>query len=277
VKDNDYNIANIFKVEPKSLVQLKKLRKDEYRIRNMFKITQIGIYRDNIKDEENCAKVTKTVIFNQLGAERCKLVVEMNFNGKFFLGKFSEHDDFFVELVLHTYHTKPIPGDKLPRRKKAGFKITGGDKDFFCKLGKQMISKRNMILSESETSKEFKAFGKDRHGKYRGIGVHDDIAMSALNVSRLYNEAEYDDWLYDFFDAMPDSSIKKYISELLGKYVETAEEITDDEFSTLYKDKTVESEQDKIMKIFNESNRPGLAGMPTMPANKNMFSFPWRK
>jgi len=278
VKDNDYNIANIFKVESKTMPQLKRLRTDEYRIRNMFRITQIGIYRDNIKDEENCAKVTKTVIFDHLGADLCKLVVEMNFNGKFFLGKFVEHDDFYPELILHTYHTKPIPGDKLPRRKKAGFKITGGDKDFFCKLGKQMISKRNMILNELETSKEFKAFGKDRHGKYRGIGVHDDIAMSALNISRLYNEAEYEDWLYDFFDAMPETPIKKFISELLGKYVETAEEITDDEFSTLYKDKVIESEQDKIMKIFNETNnRPGLAGMPTMPTNKNMFSFPWRK
>jgi hypothetical protein len=277
VKDNDYNIANIFKVEPRSLPQLKKLRKDEYRIKNMFKITQIGIYRDNIKDEENCAKVTKAVIFDQLGAERCKLVVEMNFNGKFFLGKFAEHDDYFIEMILHTYHTKPIPGDKLPRRRKSGFKVTGGDKDFFCKLGKQMISKKILILNEIETSKEFKAFGRNRRGKYKGIGVHDDIAMSALNISRLYNESEYEDWLYDFFDTLEDNAVKKLMSELLEKYIETSE-ITDEEFSTLYKESEIESEQDRIMKIFNEqNNKPRFPGMSSIPTNKNIFNIPWRK
>ena len=39
LKDNDYNVCNVFRVVPKSIVQLKKLRNDEMTIKNMFKIT----------------------------------------------------------------------------------------------------------------------------------------------------------------------------------------------------------------------------------------------
>ena len=43
LKDNDYNVCNIFRIELKSIAQLKKLRKDELIIKNMFRIVQIGI------------------------------------------------------------------------------------------------------------------------------------------------------------------------------------------------------------------------------------------
>ena len=105
VKDNDYNVCNIFRIEPKSIAQLKKLRKDELIIKNMFRFVQIGLYRDNIKDEENCAKVTRSIAFDQLGEELCKVLIEMNFNGKHFLDKFSEHDKYDESVVLNTYHT----------------------------------------------------------------------------------------------------------------------------------------------------------------------------
>jgi len=273
IKDNDYNVANFFKVEPKSLSQLKKLRNDEYSIKNMFRLTQIGLYRDNIKDEENCANVTKTIIFDQLGPELCKILIEMNFNGKFFLDKVSSHNEFYDEMILRTYHTKPILGEKKPR-KKAGFKVTGGDKDFFCKLGKQMVSKKILIINECETIKEFKAFGKDKRGKWRGLGVHDDIAMSTINTSRLYNENEYEDWLYDFFDAMPESFVKTKISELIGKYVETSD-INDQEFDTMYKEEDpIKTEEARILKIFNESNKHHYQGIPI---NQNISNFGWKK
>lgn len=259
-KDNDYNVANFFRVEPKSLAQLKQLRNDELSIKNMFRLTQIGLYRDNIKDEENCANVTKSVVFDQLGGDLCKIVLEMNFNGKFFLDKFRDHDDFEEQMVLHTYHTKPIPGEKAPR-KKAGFKVTGADKDFFCKLGKKMVSKRILIVNEHETIKEFKAFGKNRKGKWRGLGVHDDISMSTLNTSRLYNEDDYDDWLYDYFDELPDTPVKRLIAQLLDQYIENSD-ISDNDFNVLYKGEgPALTEQEKISQIFNEANKMGYQGI----------------
>lgn len=233
VKDNDYNVCNIFRIEPKSIAQLKKLRKDELIIKNMFRIVQIGLYRDNIKDEENCAKVTRSIVFDQFGEELCKVLIEMNFNGKHFLDKFSEHDKYDESVVLNTYHTKPIPGERTPR-KKPGFK-TGANKDFYCKLGKKLVSQRILIINEKETLKEFKAFGKNKHGSWKGLGVHDDIAMSTVNISHLFDESEYDDWLFDFLDEMEDSDIKRYINELLEKYSENSD-MSDEAFKELYND-----------------------------------------
>jgi hypothetical protein len=251
VKDNDYNVCNVFRVVPKSIVQLKKLRNDEMTIKNMFKIIQVGLYRDNIKDEENCAHVTRALAFDQFGTEITKVIIEMNFNGKHFLDKFSQHDKYDESVVLHTYHTKPIVGEKPPRR-KAGFKVTAGNKDFFCKLGKKLVHLRNLILNELETVKEFKAFGKGKNGRWKGIGTHDDIAMSAVNVSHLFEEPEYEDWLFDYLEEMEDTPTKKLINELLEKYTESGD-VDDDSFTALYKD-TVSSNNPQPEPYTNEEN-----------------------
>ena len=68
-KDSDYNVAAIHQIKLKSLVQLRKLRRDEQRIENLFRMEQVGLYRDNVKDENVMAKVTKAIVFDQLNDE----------------------------------------------------------------------------------------------------------------------------------------------------------------------------------------------------------------
>jgi len=271
IKDNDYNVCNIFRIIPKSVPQLKKLRNDEMTIKNMFRAIQVGLYRDNIKDEENCAQVTRVLTFDQFGDQLCKVIIEMNFNGKHFLDKFSQHDKYDESVLLHTYHTKPIHGEKAPR-KKAGFKV-GQDKDFFCKLGKKMVHQRVLVLNEIETIKEFKAFGKTKNGKWKGIGAHDDIAMSAVNISRLFDENEYADWLFDYLDEMEESPVKILIHELLEKYTETSD-IDDNTFTSMYRDVnniTVDQNSYNYNKYKNK-NMPKYIPSSTL---KGIFNYPW--
>jgi hypothetical protein len=187
----------------------------------------------------------------------------MNFNGKHFLDKFSQHEDYEDAVVLHTHHTKSIPGEKPPRR-KPGFKVTPGNKDFFCKMGKKLVHKRILILNEKETIKEFKAFGKDSRGRWRGIGSHDDIAMSTINVSHLYDESEYDDWLFDFLDEMEDSPVKRLINELLEQYVENTD-LEDNMFNALF-----ESGEESNEEIGSALHNPYRQG----PVYKPRYSFP---
>jgi hypothetical protein len=273
-KDNDYNICNIFKVEVRSLSQLKKLRKDEAKLKNMFRLTQVGLYRDNIKDEENCAKVARSLVFEQFNEDLCKILIEMNFNGKHFLDKFSQHDKFDDLVVLHTYHTKPIVGDKLPLRKKAGFKV-GQDKELFCKIGKQLITKKLIVINETETAREFQGFGKDKRGKYHGVGVHDDIAMSTLNIARLYEENEYEEWLYDLFEDLPDSPTKKYIGQLLEEYVEE-DEVEDNLYKAMYEDSKKESNESAVLKLLNNSQKD-MRYIPSSTLDRSGHNFGWRK
>jgi len=245
-KDNDYNVASINKVKLKSLSKLRKLRKDQYNIENLFRIEQIGLFRDNINDENILAKVVKAIVFDQLHEDIVKLVVEMNFNGKSFLKEFSSHDKFYEDIVMHSYHTAPVLGEKPPK-KKSGFK-TSSDKGYFCKLGKKLIEDKTIIPTEEETYHEFGSFGKDKKGKWRGIARHDDTVMAELNLSRLYKEQEYADWLYDFLEKMDDSVEKRYALEILKEpYDEN--EISDEMFKALHEEKSLNS----INEIFNQS------------------------
>lgn len=267
LKDNDYNITSIFKIELKSLAKLKTLRRDEHLIQNMFRMRQVGLYRDNIFDEESMALVNQALVFDQLGMERCKLVTEMNFNGKSFLSKFSSHDDYFGNLMMHSFHTDPIPGERLPR-KKAGFKAKSNDKDYFCRLGKKLIGKRTVIPNDSETVGEFGAFGKLKR-VWKGIARHDDCAMASLNLARYYEEDEYSDWLYDYLDILPDSPEKRYAMEILEEpYDEN--ETSDEMFSALYlsQDENTASEKEELQKIFSQEHKHRY---------KPGTNLPWKK
>lgn len=262
-KDNDYNVTSIWIVEPKSFSKLKKLRKDERIIKNLFRIRQIGLFRDNIGDEEIMAHVNKAIAFDQLPKESFKWLIEMNFNGKAYLNKLMEHDDYEDAYVMHSYHTAPVPGERAPR-KKAGFKVTS-NKEYFCKLGKKLISQKTIIPNEKETLAEFGSFGKVKN-TFRGIAKHDDIAMSALNISRFYEEPEYSDWLYDLLDQMPTSNIKNYMLQIIQEPSDSKEELDDKSFKAFYEQPgKASSEQESLKKIWSTHEKSRYSG-----------SIPWK-
>ena len=249
-KDTDYNVLSIYHAELKSEVQLNRLRKDEYFLKNMFRLRQVGLYRDNLRDEEIAAKVANAVIFDQLGGESCILILEMNFNGKFFLKIFQDHEEYFDDVVLRTYHTKPVPGEKPPP-KKAGFKV-GNDKEHFCKQGKKLIRDLTLLPNDSDTVLEFSSFGRDKRGKFKGIGTHDDTVMATLNIARLYEEPIYEDRLYDIFDVMQLTPKKKLINKFLER-TEIESDVDDSMFSALYgnEEENVKVGIESVNDIFN--------------------------
>ena len=184
-----------------------------------------------------------------LGGDACLALLEMNFNGKYFLNIFSQHDDYYDDVVLRTYHTKPIQGEKPPRR-KAGFKV-GNDKEHFCKEGRSMIRNRTMIPNESNTVLEFASFGRDKKGKFKGIGAHDDTVMATLNIARLHAEPMYEDRLYDMLEFIEDSPQKQLIQYLIDR-VEVNSDLGDDMFNSLYDntDEIIPGEVQNLNDIF---------------------------
>lgn len=264
LKDNDYNVTSIFQVELKSIAKLRMLRKDEKFIQNMFRFRQVGLFRDNMGDEESMAKLNQSLVFDQFGEDICKLVTEVNFNGKAFLKAFADHDAWYEDIVMRSFHTAPIPGEKAPR-KKPGFK-TKSDKDFFCRLGKKLIGSKTIIPTDKETLSEFGSFGKVK-ATWKGIAKHDDAVMTCLNLARFYSEEEYGDWLYDFLEDLEDSPQKKYAMNLLEEPYDD-NETSDNMFSALYLDADQQSsEAEKIKEIFTKERtsryKPGT-------------TFPWR-
>jgi len=274
-KDNDYNVTTIWAVEPKSKAKLRKLRKDERIIKNLFRIRQIGVFRDNMGDEVIMAHVNKAIAFNQLPKDSFKWVIEMNFNGKAYLSKLMEHDEYEDAYVMRSYHTAPVPGEKHPR-KKAGFKVTS-NKEYFCKLGKKLIAQKTIIPTEKETLAEFGSFGKVKNS-YKGIAKHDDLAMSTLNLSRFYEEPEYSDWLYDFLDQMPACDRRTYMLQIIQDTTsDSKEEMDDNQFKAFYEQPEKAANEQKAIQQIWTSHEKGGSRYPGMGIPWKNSNLSWGK
>lgn len=259
-EDSDWNIINIFEVELMSPIRVKKNRGmfKSVKTKDILQYRQVGIYMDQNSDEEQSAMVLSWLVFNLFKCgtndiDNCRVLIEMNFNGKNFLNKFKAHPNFYDEIVLKTYHTLPIPGQKPPQ-KKFGFLTRGGQKgkNYYCELGAKMISNRQIIISQNDDKYvnkssigELMAFGKNKKGVYEGSCVHDDISVTILFVSRVSDIEEFIWWIEDWIDNMrPDNCFKgdwnkvQQDLELIKKYQigidEMQEEVSDEKFNALF-------------------------------------------
>lgn len=238
-KENDYNVAQIMELKLKSISQLKKLLPSERKIGNMFKFVQVGIYRDNVKDESISAKISNELVYNVFGDENTKINLEMNFNGKNWVTNFSNHENYDDSIFVKTHHTKPIPGEKQPP-KKIGYK-TNSNKEWYCKEGRRWVENRMIVPTEEETIREMGSFGRDSRGRLKGVGVKDDTTIAIVMISHFTMEEEFSEWCDEFFENLPDSPEKRLVSELLNKYIEDFSEDTysEDLYTSIFTDTSV--------------------------------------
>lgn len=274
-KDSDWNIINIFKIELVSPIQLKKLGVDkEPKIKDCIQFKQIGLYMDNDNDEESAAQALKQIVYKTFRCgvgpiDNCRVLLEMNFNGKNFLNIFKDDNLFYDAIVLKTYHVKPVPG--TPQKKKFGFKTTGGNggKNYYCDLGAKMIARRQIIISQyndfdinKSSIGQLENFGKnEKTGKYEGSCVHDDISVTVLFVSRAIEIDDFimwvDDWIYNLnqYNTMEKDNNKRiYIQKLLNSASDIANDeptMSDETFKMLYTPNTAPKIDEHILQIIN--------------------------
>ena len=114
-KPNDYGVINIFKLVPTSLANIRSRNKDrKIETKDCFRAIQIGIYIDNEHDEEYLANITSNLmysVFNTQEFDNVRLLVEMNFQGKNYVTHLKNHEDFYDDIIIKTYHSEPIPGE----------------------------------------------------------------------------------------------------------------------------------------------------------------------
>lgn len=256
----DYNVLQIFEMQlmPYHRI-LKNMRDKKIDITDCFRFRQVGVYMDNLTDEETMGRAAKYLVYyvfrsgsKIMGSylDNTRILIEMNFNGKNFLNKFMDDDHWYEEIVFKTHHTKPVPGKYM--KKSFGFKTTTGGKGigkaYFCENGAKMITDRRVIVSHYNknenlsTLAQLNAFDKIRKSNnsdyfiYGGVGLHDDLAYSVLNCSRVVEIEEYKEWIEDYFmtGIEKDSNWQK-VAMLLRKSAEKDEgSMTDKEFSDMY-------------------------------------------
>jgi len=214
---------------------MRRFKGDGLKIKDAYRFVQVGKYSRNDKDEVYMANVCAELALDLFGAlhnDNVRVMLEMNYNGKSALNAIMNHPLFFDELVVKTYHTTPVPGEKAPP-KKYGF-LTTQSKTHFCQKGKELFMKKKILTLDAETNDQLKSFGWV-NGKLKGVATHDDLSFPAVHhIARFLNEDSAEEWLETYFYTTPVDAWRREVSKLLQLYAPDEDFLTEDEFNNMY-------------------------------------------
>lgn len=158
-EDSDYNVINIFEIEPLSPNRINVNRNGgPISIKDCVQYKQVGLYIDNFKDETQCAEAAKYIAFQILKTgygeiDNVRILIEMNFNGNNWINKFKQHPTYYDAIILKTTRGVQKPGQPIQKMKlQYGFRTTGGEhgKNYYCELGAKMIHNRQILVRQHD-------------------------------------------------------------------------------------------------------------------------------
>lgn len=201
----DYTVLNIFKVNPlpKSLIEKVDDFEDES---DFFGLVQVGLFRDNSVNLEDFLKLVMTMSLKLFSPDRIKIALEMNYKGDIFYEKMMSKDDFFEEMFLFTKHTENA------RHAKPGIKYNEKIKLKYCELLRSLVRRDRIIITEKKyTVMELFSFGINSRGTYSAQSGHDDVAMTLVNLSGLFDGYDFGQMVGEMFDELEENEYKNII------------------------------------------------------------------
>lgn len=246
-KDSDYNVINIFELSTLSPSRVDRNRNysKNITVADIMSFRQVGLYVDNLKDEEECVRAAKYLAFNVFKTgyqdiDSVRILIEMNFNGKNWVNLFKGHPGYYDQIII-----------KCPRGQSAednpkldyGFKTTGGKhgKNYFCELGAKLMDKLQIIVSQENegchnksTLHQLAQFGKNSKGAYEGSCIHDDISVTCLFASIALEQRSFTEWCEEWLESQEQTPKIQKLQQMLEMYVETEPTVSDEEFSKFF-------------------------------------------
>jgi hypothetical protein len=201
----DYTVLNIFKVTPLPRTIIEKI--DDYEDESdFFGLVQVGLFRDNSVNLEDFMKIVMTMCLKLFSPDRIKIALEMNYKGDIFYEKLISKDDFYEEMFLFTKHTENA------RYAKPGIKYNEKIKLKYCELLRSLVRRDRIIITEKKyTVLELFSFGLNSRGTYSAQSGHDDVAMSLVNLSGLFDGYDFGQMVGELFDELEDNAYKDII------------------------------------------------------------------
>jgi len=203
----DFTVLNVFKVVPlpKKVIEELEDFEDES---DFFGLLQVGVYRDNEVQLEDFKKIPETLI-TMFGVDRVKILLELNYKGELLMDKILANDSISEEVFVYTKHSETA------RVKKPGIKYSGNNKLKYCESLRQIIRVNRAIINEKKwTISELFSFGMNGRGTYSSQSGHDDVAMTLVNLSALFDSSDFSDLIEDLYDEI-DSSYRNIIEKKL--------------------------------------------------------------
>jgi hypothetical protein len=204
----DFTVLNILRVVPlpRKVIETMDDFEDES---DFFGLLQVGIFRDNEIQIEDVKKLLECLILNVFDKEKLSILLEMNFKGELILDKILTNEEVSQEVFLHTKHTESA------RAAKPGIKYNEKNKMKYCELLRYLSRQNRIILNEKTwTIPELFSFGLNNSGTYSSQSGHDDVAMTVVNLSALFDSSAFFDIVGELYDEL-DDSYKKLIEDKL--------------------------------------------------------------
>jgi hypothetical protein len=201
----DYTVLNIFKVTPLPRTIIEKI--DDYEDESdFFGLVQVGLFRDNSVNLEDFMKMVMVMCLKLFSEDKIKIALEMNYKGDIFYEKFIAKDEFYEEMFLFTKHTENA------RYAKPGIKYNEKIKLKYCELLRSLVRRDRIIITERKyTVMELFSFGLNSRGTYSAQSGHDDVAMSLVNLSGLFDGYDFGQMVGELFDELEDNAYKDII------------------------------------------------------------------
>jgi hypothetical protein len=195
----DFTVLNVFKVVPlpKKVIEEMEDFQDES---DFFGLLQVGVYRDNEIEVEDFKRILETLVTKVFVTENIRILLEINFKGELLIDKLSMNDNIPLEVFVHTRHTESA------RARKPGIKYNEKNKLKYCEMLRSYVRMNRILLNEKAwTIPELFSFGLNSRGTYSSQTGHDDVAMTVVNLSGIFEASDFYDLVGELYDSLSDS------------------------------------------------------------------------
>jgi len=199
----DYSILNIYKMVAlpiSELLKKKELIKSEI---DAVSLVQIGYLRSNQIDISQFTVACEHIIYNVFNPDNTRIVLELNHKGDILLNQFRVNEAYWPSQIIHTKHTQAAV------QFKQGLRLGPTNKIKYCEKFKYYVTINRIIPNDYVTIMELMSFGKSKGGLYRGQNGNDDLAMTSVNLSSLFESNQFWDIAVDTFERMGPEYLKE--------------------------------------------------------------------
>lgn len=181
----DYSVLNVYKVVAlpvRDLLRKKEIIKNEV---DTVSLVQIGYLRSNQIDINEFTIACEHIIYNIFNTDQTRIVIELNHKGDILLNQFKENDRYWPGQIIHTLHTQAA------QSLKPGLRLGPTNKIKYCEKFKYLVTINRIIPNDEFTVGELGSFGKSKGGLYRGQNGNDDLAITSVNMSSLFESSQF--------------------------------------------------------------------------------------
>jgi hypothetical protein len=220
----DSTVINIFKISQKPLDLIEKQKHKYKSIIDLFRLEQIGIFRNNLISVQQLAELLYLISFEYLNPDNVKIVLEINTYGNELLAHlphvFDGRNDYGSSIFFRFKHRSDALEEKI------GLKV-GENKNLLVKEYQDKMEERSIIITNESNISEMTTFIKHTTNagnvRYAADGSsHDDTVMTIIDMCAIFQKNDFKQMIEEYYETILDESFRNKVNEILNNldYVE---------------------------------------------------------